>query len=243
MTASRCCSLRVRQRTRPPDVPQLAPPAVDVLAGLATRRTAGLTLHRVHRVGNSAWFFASTPAQGNRFDLPAPDGSCYTATSAIGAVLETFQHLEHGLLPDQELRGRRRLEVVAPEMSPAAANLTAARARGAGVTLELFTTPDRPLTQRWAEQLRRAGHRALLHPLRHDPTGRLRGVTLFDRAGAHLPYDSAAWTGLSCSMHDDAALRAGLARYALTVERSDPDLPVLTLEDSGLLGPAPQSGP
>lgn len=216
-------------------MPQAGPPPVDALAALPTRRTVGLTLHRVHRTENAPWFFASTPHQDNRFDLPAPAGSCYLATSAVGAVLEVLQHLAGGLVPDDELRRRRRLEVRAPASSPRAADLSAARARGAGVTLELFTTPDRPLTQEWAVQLRRAGHRALHAPLRHDPTGRLRGVTLFDEAGAHLPYDDGAWAGTSEPLHDDTALRAALRRYAIVIERSDPDLPVVGLDESGLL--------
>jgi len=126
--------------------------------------------------------------------------------------------------------------VVAPGSSPAAANLTAAKARGIGITLELSTTPDRALTQRWADQLRRAGHRALFHTVRHDPTGRLRAVTLFDKAGPHPPYgDDQGWNGTQHDLHNDPALRAALRRYGITVERSDPALPIVPLQDSGLL--------
>lgn len=218
------------------------PPAVAVLAGLPTKKTVGLTLHRVFRTERpSPWFFAGIPAGGNpddygRFDLPYPDGACYTATSAVGSVLETFQHLEDALLPDAELRRRTRVTVLAPGSSPPAANLTAARTRGIGVTLELASTADRGLTQRWADQLRRAGHRALLHALRHDPTGRLRAVTLFDKAGPHPPYgDDQGWAATRHGLDDDPALRAALRRYGITVERSDPALPIVTVQDSGLL--------
>ena len=223
-------------------MPQPEPPAVAVLADLPAKGTVGLTLHRVFRTERiSAWFFASLPAGANpddhgRFDLPFPDGGCYVATSAVAAVLETFQHFEDALLPDAELRLRSRLMVVAPASSPAAANLTAARARGAGVTLELISTPDRALTQRWADQLRRAGHRALFHAIRHDPTGRLRAVTLFDKAGPHAPYgDEHGWAGTVHALDSDAALRAALRRYGITVERSDPALPIVSVDDSGLL--------
>lgn len=233
---------RVRPPAQRPEVPQLDPPTVAVLAELPTKPTIGLMLHRVFRAERvSPWFFAGIPAQGDpndhgRFDLPHPDGACYTATSAVGAVLETFQHLENALLPDAELRRRTRVAVLAPRSSPAAANLTAARARGIGVTLQLFATADRALTQRWADQLRRAGHRALFHGLRHDPTGRLRAIALFDKAGPHAPYgDDEGWTGTRHDLHNDPALRAALRRYGLSVERSDPTLPFVPLQDSGLL--------
>jgi len=223
-------------------VPQPGPPAAHVLADLPTKTTVGLTLHRVFRTERaSPWFFATIPTDGSpddhgRFDLPYPDGACYTATSAVAAVLETFQHFEDALLPDAELRRRTRLTVVAPGPSPSAANLTAARARAIGVTLELVSTPDRALTQGWADQLRRAGHRALFHAIRHDPTGRLRAVTLFDKAGPHAPYgDDPGWAGTRHALDTDAALHAALRRYGITVERSDPALPVIPVEDSGLL--------
>lgn len=223
-------------------MPQSDPPAPHLLTGLPVKPTVGLRLHRLFRADRlSAWFFASVPMGGDpnssgRFDLPHPDGACYLANSAVGAVLETFQYLEGGLLPDAELRRRARLEVVAPVSSLAAVNLTAARARGVGVTLELFATSDRALTQRWAAQLRRAGHRALWHAQRHDPTGRLRTVTLFDQAGAQAPYgDDTGWAGTRHDVHTDPALRAALGRYDVTVTRSDPNIPLVRLDESGLL--------
>ena len=223
-------------------MPLTAPPTVNILAALPTKRMAGLRLHRVYLASRpSPWFFASLPPQADpyahgRFDLPHPDGACYISTSAVAAVLETFQHLVGGLIPDQELRVRARAEVVAPTTCPPAANLTAARARGAGVTAALWADHDRVRTQAWADQLRRAGHRALFHGIGHDPTVRLRGLTLFDKAGEHPPYDDAAgWRATRHAVHNDSQLRATLGRYGLTVTRSDPSLPLIRLDDSGLL--------
>lgn len=220
----------------------LDPPAVGVLATLPSKQIAGRTLHRGYRASRpDPWFFAGIPLSGDpyahgRFDLLEPDGACYTSTTAVGAVLETFQHLVGGLLPDEELRARVRAEVVAPPTSPAAANLTAARARGAGVHAALWADHDRARTQAWADQLRRAGHRALFHGMQHDSTGRLRAVTLFDKAGRHPPYgDAAGWRTTRHQLHTDTGLRMALGRYGITVTRSDPNLPVLALGDSGLL--------
>lgn len=223
-------------------MPQLDPPAVTTLGRLPTRELVGVVLHRVFLSRRpSPWWFSGVPAGADpdgfgRFDLPRPDGACYLATSPVAAALETFQHLVGGLLPDAELRRRSRVEVLAPPSTPLAANLTAAQARGAGVTYELFSSGDRALSQRWAAGLRRAGFRALVQGVRHDPTGRLRAVTLFDLAGDHAPYDDdAGWAGERKDLHTDAALRTALARYGVQVTRSDVQLPVVALADSGPL--------
>lgn len=221
-------------------MPLREPPPVTALGALPTRPLAGLTLHRIFLARRaSPWWFSGIPAGADpgaygRFDLPQPDGACYLATSAVAAALETFQHLAGGLLPDEELRRRARLTVTAPPGSPRAANLTAARARSAGVTFELFSSGDRARSQRWARRLRRAGFRALVQGVRHDPTGRLRAVTLFDVAGDHPPYDDArGWAGRRRPLHSDAALRTALTRYGIRVTRSDPQLPVVPLELTG----------
>lgn len=223
-------------------MPLVDPPGVDLLASLPTKVIAEMTLHRVYRASRpDPWFFASLAAGADpdghgRFDLIEPDGACYTSTSAVGAVLETFKHLIGGLLADEELRTRVRAEVTAPAGCPVAANLTAARSRGAGVHAALWAGYDRPTTQAWADQLRRAGHRALFHGLQHDPTGRLRAVTLFDKGGAHPPYsDTAGWRSTRHRLDTDSTLRSALGRYGISVTRSDPNLPVVALGDSGLL--------
>ena len=225
-------------------MPLAEPPPVAELANLPGKSIIGSRLHRVYRRRRGQpWWFASIPAgatsdqrmAGGRFDLPQPDGACYLATSPLGAVLEAFGGFGRGLLPDEELRARLRSEVTAPDRTRPAAWLTSGRVRGRGVTQALWAGPDRPLTQSWAAVLRRAGWTALFHGLQHDPTGRLRGVTLFDAGGAHPPLDDAeGWRHTDHGLHDDAAVIAGLARYGITVTRSDPDLPVVDLDDAGL---------
>lgn len=201
----------------------------------------GRTLHRVFAARRSSpWWFAALPhpatdpeAHG-RFDLPAPLGSCYLALTPVAAVLETFVHFA-GRLPDNELRARRRAEVVAPDSAPPAANLAAPSSRGAGVTAALWAGGDRALTQSWALALHRAGWRALHSGVAHDPAGRLRAVTLFDAAGEHPPYDSPSeWPVQLRTLHDDEVLHRQLRRYGIEVAPSDVQLPVVTLEDSGL---------
>ncbi|MGH9185770.1 MAG: RES domain-containing protein [Acidimicrobiales bacterium] len=186
---------------------------------------------------SSPWWFASAPGdarRGGRFDLPAPDGSCYLATSPAGAALEAFQDFGRGVLPASELQGRARAEVVAPEGSPPAVQLTAARARAVGVTQALWAGENRALTQRWAIALRRAGWLALWHGTQHDPTGQTRGVTLFDTAGEHRPYDDPGWVPTVRPLAGDQPVLAALARYGIQVI-PDPDPATITLDDSGLV--------
>jgi hypothetical protein len=190
-------------------------------------------LHRVFRGSRfSPWWFSS---YDGRFDLPAPLGACYLGRTPVAAVLEAFQHFS-GLLPDVELRVRRRAEVVAPSNAPVAANLAAPSARGHGVTAAIWADNNRPLTQAWAYALHRAGWRALHHGTQHDPEGRLRAVTLFDTSGEHPPYEDAkGWATQTRTLHDDDRLIVALQRYGVTVMRSDVHLPVVPLEESGLL--------
>jgi hypothetical protein len=215
------------------------PPGPSALIDLPRVRLGGRTLWRVfQRHRGQPWFFASAPADdpsaGGRFDLAAPDGTCYLATSKITAVLEALQEFGEGLLPDSALHRRAAAEIQAPATAPAAAQLTAASARGKGVTAGLWAGEDRVCTQAWAASLHRAGWRAAYHGVAHDPAGRLRAVALFDRAGAHPPYDDAAWTYVVEPL-DDPAVRRALARYGITVTRSDPELPFVGLDDAGLV--------
>lgn len=214
-------------------MPLPQPPEPAGLTGLPRFRLRERVLHRVFRASRpSPWWFSS---HDGRFDLPVPLGACYLGRTPVAAVLEAFQHFS-GLLPDVELRLRRCAEVVAPRNAPVAANLAAPSARGFGVTAAIWADNNRSLTQSWAYALYRAGWRALHHGIQHDPEGRLRAVTLFDAAGEHAPYDDEkAWATQTRTLHDDARLVVALQRYGVTVMRSDVHLPVVPLDESGLV--------
>jgi hypothetical protein len=214
-------------------MPLPRPPEPAALTGLPRFRVRDRVLHRVFRASRSSpWWFSS---RDGRFDLPAPLGACYLGRTPVAAVLEAFQQFS-GPLPDVELRLRHRAAVAAPATAPSAANLAAPGARGFGVTAAIWADNDRSLTQAWAYALHRAGWRALHHGIQHDPEGRLRAVTLFDAAGEHAPYeDYEGWATESHTLHDDDQLIIGLHRYGLTVLRSDVHLPVVPLNESGLL--------
>jgi hypothetical protein len=223
-------------------MPLTAPPPPSELADLPKVSLTGLQLYRVIRAGRSPWWFASLPAGDHdpgaygRFDLLAPWGSCYLARTPVAAVLEVFQDFGAGLLPEAELAARRIARVKVPAGAPVAANLAAPSARARGVTAALWAGADRRLTQAWAWALSRGGWRAIQHGIQHDPTGRLRAITLFDEAGDHPPYnDPDRWPATLSTCHDDPELRKALRRYGLSILRDDVALPVISLPDSGLL--------
>lgn len=208
------------------------PPAVAVLGALGGKRLAGVRLHRIFRGTRSPWWFASVtgdPGAHGRFDLPEPHGACYTARSVAASALEAFQEHSRGVLPVDELRTRRRAVVTAPPGTPRSAQLTSARSRGTGVTAALWAGGDRGLTQRWAAQLHRAGWRALLGGVAHDPTGRLRAVTLLDRSGEHPPYDDDGWGPEVADIEDDPEVVSALDRYGYRVIRTPTSLPIVPL--------------
>lgn len=203
------------------------PRAAGSLAAIPAESIRGRLLHRVWRLRAAdrtlrpdPWWFASAPrdpANGGRFDLPAPMGTCHTATRPVGAVLEAMQmHLTN--LPRAELALRRRAEILAPDDAPRAAKLTAQTVVGAhGITAALWAGSDRALDQRWAAALRRDGWWAVYGGIAHDPSGRLRGVALFDHSGAHPPTMGGPWTYRTTTLDDDQQLLASLARYGVTV--------------------------
>jgi hypothetical protein len=204
------------------------------LTDFPAQQIRGHTIYRVWRhvsddgrIRDAPWWFASVPddpADGGRYDLPAPMGACYTATQPVGAVLESLQALLTNL-PAAELRVRRLAVIDAPPDAPAAAKLTAqVVAGGYGITAALWAGADRPKTQAWAAAFRRDGWWALYGGVQHDPSGRLRGHTLFDRAGEHAPTFGRGWPHTTSTLHDDESLLDDLARFGIHV-REPGDLP------------------
>ncbi len=209
------------------------PPAAGALSGLARRRLTGSTLFRVWRrrsptgrARTSPWWFAplaDDPWRSGRFDLAAPLGTCYLATTLGTGLLEALRDAP-ALLPRAELDARRCAIVQVGAGAPAAAALTARAARGLGVTAELWAGGDRPLTQRWAAALRRDGWWALSCGAASDPTGQARSVALFDAAGEHEPTHAGGWGFDSVDLGAEAV--AELGRYGITVLDADAELPI-----------------
>jgi hypothetical protein len=173
------------------DVPQGPPPARTVVAQQPPRvSVAGFPIHRVgtdttlyraHSTALGPWWFGSDGS--GRFDLPAPQGTCYVATSAVAAVRERLGVVLGGAasVPSALLDGVVVSRLRLPQECRVA-NLEASRAADFGVTRELETMVPYTVPQAWA----RAFARVDLEGVRYAPrftTGPALAVALFGRAG------------------------------------------------------------
>lgn len=216
-------------------MPLAEPPvAAGSLGEVAAVPLAGRTLHRMWRgrgpdgqVRPDPWWFASASptAAGGRFDLAPPMGTCYLATSRVGAALEALQEMLV-CLPSPEMEARVMADIHLDGGAPTAADLTAQdMAGGLGITAAMWAGPDRTLTQRWAAAFRRDGWWALHVGLQHDPAGSLRGVALFDHAGEHAPTHDGGRTVSVSDPASDEALLADLEDTFGVIVRAPGELP------------------
>jgi hypothetical protein len=142
---------------------------------------------RVVRTDRSSWWFGNN--RKNRFDLPAPKGTCYTAEDRWGAVAESIvapgQH--DGVVAEQFVLDRRITRLSVPT-THRLADTTDRSALGYGLTNELGVVHDRSRTQAWAATFHNAGFEGIRNLLRADP-GRSTGQALFGEAGARSGWD------------------------------------------------------
>lgn len=142
---------------------------------------------RPHDADRGAWYFASHPdgvVGEGRFDLTVPDGTCYLATTARGAVNECIrpEYFHRGWV-DADLVNGRILSALPLMTDVSAANMTSTRAADFRVTNEVHSTGAYATTQAWAHTLHDAGHGGVHYELRFS-TGTARGLALFGEAGA-----------------------------------------------------------
>ena len=138
---------------------------------------------------------------GGRFDLVAPQGTCYLADTRIGAWVEVFRGTR--MVDNRDARARSLLRTRAPRRV-LLADLTD-RAEIADAIAVNFRG-----VQTWT---------------RHDPSAGSRTVTLFDLAGSHPPFGW-AWRQVVGSPVDDPMLLAELASCGVGVGAVPYDMPV-----------------
>jgi hypothetical protein len=136
-------------------------------------------LFRIHRDGREPWWFSSDGL--GRFDLVAPNGTCYLAEDPLGAFVEVFRTT--AAIPEVEIAARGLSTLHVPR-SLVLADCTARRARAFGITAAVHSTQDYQQTQPWAEAFARAGFAGVRYLLSHDPAQRLAGIALFGPAGS-----------------------------------------------------------
>ncbi len=138
---------------------------------------------------------------GGRFDLVAPQGTCYLADTRIGAWVEVFRGTR--MVDNRDARARSLLRTRAPRRV-LLADLTDRSAIADALAVDFRGV------QTWT---------------RHDPSAGSRTVSLFDVAGSHPPLGW-AWRQVVGSPVDDPMLLAELASCGLGVGAVPYDMPV-----------------
>ena len=163
--------------------PSLRPPAaLENLHGfpqflLADKRP----IFRLVRDGLGPWWFSSS--LNGRFDLPAPEGTCYLASDELGAILEHLgpELLPGGCVPASLLTGRHVRELRVPRPFRLADSLRERAVRW--VTAELSTLVPYGMAQAWARAFRGAGYEGVRYSTRHSTSRRRESYALFDASG------------------------------------------------------------
>lgn len=163
------------------------PEDVGALAGFP----AAGDVDELHRVSDhpGVWWFSSVEQvedeEGGRFDLTAPQGTCYLAEDSLdGALVEKLLRTPARVVVRERLEELFHATITVHDPPPTA-DCTAPGATGHGLNAELHATLEYAVTRRWARALYDAGWRALRHRLRGDVTGELAGRCVFGGAGLH----------------------------------------------------------
>ena len=192
----------------------LAEPPDDAAALHGFPRAVPVTsLHRLsdHRQG---WYYhgVDDPDRdpGGRFDLRDPHGTCHTAESLDGALVEKLLRRPTKVVVAERLHELFH-STITVHRSPRSADLTSPAATRWGINAEIHSTLLYRVPRGWAQQLHRAGWRALRHRLRGDSSGQQAGVALFGRRGPH--------TRAPAGMHTHAAPLDARAAHRLLQAR------------------------
>lgn len=171
---------------------------------------------RYHRVGNSAWYFASSdaldrasvdPEDIGRFDLSGGFGTCYLGEYAGGTLSEVLRETGVAAAAAQEAANERRMSAMAVDCyyGRSIADFTSGAARYFGLPVDFdndnFT---RARSRPFAEQAVAAGFVGVLYRLHQDPEHRL-GLALFGNSGPldPEPSDQPAPTGLPAGLRNE----------------------------------------
>jgi RES domain len=170
------------------------------------------TLWRLVREGHGPWWFGST-LQG-RFDLPAPNGTCYLASDDLGAILETLgpDLLPGGLAPMSLLNGRHLHALQVPTARRVANSLVQRASRW--VTAEISTITPYFLPQAWAAALHGAGFDGIRYGPRHSPSRRTVAFALFGAAGER-DWPSGAPGAVSAQHRERLRQRCGITLFEM----------------------------
>ena len=145
-----------------------------------------------------------------RFDLPAPEGTCYLAGTLTGAFVEVFQRwiAQRIPIPRSEVEARQASRLFVPHRVEFA-DCTNPRALEFGATGEIHATPDRRLTQAWAAAFRAAGFGGVRYFVSTSPAMNLAGIALFGEDG-EAGWPVAGQAPLDAALLDEIAREFGV---------------------------------
>ena len=191
----------------------IQPPDVPLARFPATKAGAVQPFYRSTAVGRTPWWFGSEGTQ--RFDLLAPNGTCYLATDLETAIRERGREtlMATGKLTRAFVESMQVYELHLP--SPAKlANTTAKRAVNFKANRELSVVTDYSITCAWAAAFHQAGFNGIAYASRFTSGQRWNAVALFGPAG------DAAWPHQGAKTGRDAVNAAGMSRMVLAPPHS-----------------------
>jgi len=160
----------------------LGKPPKDLTGFPAFDYPEGTPLYRAISAGKGPWWFSSS--MDSRFDLPAPDGTCYLGVNLEAAIRERggkrllkLGHVNSGFVTAMNVA---HLKLPAPVKAAATASAEAVRF---GCNRELSTIPDYDLTQKWAAAFRRGGFGGITYPSRFTSGLETNAIALFGASG------------------------------------------------------------
>jgi RES domain len=211
---------------------------------------ASAELHRLSEFPGAWWYSSvdrsdeperrseSVGAQGGgRFDLDQPRGTCYTAESLAGCVVEQLLRMPVKVVVAERLDELFHTVATVRRMPPTA-DLTSRRATGFGLNAEIHTTLNYEVPRRWARAFDRDGFRGLRYRARGDVSQRLASVALFGSAGLHRRAPS-GMTSEVCPVDRDR-VEAILADLGVTVRPIPRSVPIVAPPRLGQLRPTRQ---
>lgn len=195
------------------------------LTGFPVRRRSAATqnLFRIFwyrdPAGNrtSVWNFTTG---ANRFDIPAPNGTCYWSDRRYGAWVEVFRGAK--IVDTADAAQRRLWSGSAPVLR--LADLLAPKAYAFGVTAAISTIADYTKPQEWATELHNRGFDGVVGTCSHDPSSTALNVAVFGRAGT--PRSQPGWRTAAGRIETDIVLLRELAQLGVIVAPAPHSVPI-----------------
>ncbi len=160
----------------------------------------GTLLYRIHRDGYDPWWFSHDRSQ--RFDIPAPWGTCYLAGAPMGAFLETLGRLV--IIPTADVAGRR-LATITLTQELRLADCQAPVAASYGVTATTSAGyPYKTESHPWARRFWRAGFDGVRYGAAHHPALAETSYALFGRSDQATSYGTVASGPLPAALLEKA---------------------------------------